>query len=275
MAFTKKWLPFVSYGLMAEFIPAVRQESFHCDMQRGYKRGRKKEAAVATLLAKDTTPQRIGLLAQQGVYEMHQSPEMIHQENGVDNLAHILRLDEESYTVQQRITQILYNYRDRPVLSDKSVISLTRGDEGFPEGLEISERNYLFRLYAAIDCIFEDTDGTICILDFKTGKSDFDARQAYIYLLAATYIYPNRKIAAYFYNLESCKWSDRVTANLIHLSALQAELARIAKVHELEQSRYRNEPELFAEIFSPNPGFACKYCLFNSICSFSVCEVAL
>ncbi|CAN1210767.1 PD-(D/E)XK endonuclease-like domain-containing protein [Tumidithrix helvetica PCC 7403] len=274
MGFTNKWLPFASYGLMAELIPPVGQESFHCDMQRGYKRARKKELEVSALLAKDTTPQRIGLLAQKGVYEFHQHPEFISQEYEVENLAEILKLDEESYLVEQRVTQILCNYRDNPVLLDKNIIRLSRGDEGVPDGLEINSHNYLFRLFAAIDCIFEDTDGTLCILDFKTGKSNFDFRQAYIYLLAATYLYPDRKTSALFYNLESCKWSDRITASPIHLSALQTELARIAKSHELEKKRYHREPERFAEIFTPNPGFACKYCPFNSICSFSVCEVA-
>jgi hypothetical protein len=175
--------------------------------------------------------------------------------------------------VKQRVTQILCNYRDNPVLLDKKIIKLSRGDEGVPDGLEINSRNYLFRLFAAMDCIFEEPDGTLCILDFKTGKSDFDSRQAYIYLLAATYLYPERKTYALFYNLESCKWSEKLTATEIHLSALQTELARLAKSHELEKQLYRNEPERFSEIFVPNSGFACKYCQFNSICSFSLCEV--
>jgi len=274
MVFAKKWLQFASDGLMADFISAVGLEPFHCDMQRGYKRVRKKESEVAALLEKDTTPQRIGLLAQQGVYEFHHYPELIAQEYGIDNLAGILKLGEESYIVQQRVTQILCNYRDNPVLLDKNIVKLSRGDEGIPDGLEINSRNYLFRLFAASDCIFEEPDGTLCILDFKTGKSDFDTRQAYIYLLAATYLYPERKTAALFYNLESCKWSEKLTATAIHLSALQTELARLAKALELEIQLYRNEPERFSEIFPPNSGFACKYCPFNSICSFSACEVA-
>ncbi len=53
MAYPNRWLPFASYGLINEFIPAVGQESFHCDMQRGYKRGRKKELGVAALLCGD------------------------------------------------------------------------------------------------------------------------------------------------------------------------------------------------------------------------------
>lgn len=273
MVFAKKWLPFASYGLMADFIPAVGLEPFHCDMRRGYKRVRKKESEVAALLEKDTTPQRIGLLAQQGVYEFHHHPELIAQEYGIENLVEILKLDEESFIVQQRVIQILCNYRDNPVLLDKNIFKLSRGDEGIPDGLEIKSRNYLFRLFAASDCIFEEPDGTLCILDFKTGKSDFDTRQAYIYLLAAAYLYPERKTAAFFYNLESCKWSEKLTATAIHLSALETELARLAKALELEIQLYRNEPERFSEIFPPNSGFACKYCPFNSICSFSVCEV--
>jgi hypothetical protein len=242
-------------------------------MQRGYKRVRKKESEVSALLEKDTTPQRIGLLAQQAVYEFYHDPELITQEHGIENLVEILKLGEESYMVQQRVTQILCNYRDNPVLLDKKIIKLSRGDEGVPDGLDINSRNYLFRLFAAMDCIFEEPDGTLCILDFKTGKSDFDSRQAYIYLLAATYLYPERKTYALFYNLESCKWSEKLFATEIHLSALQTELARLAKSHELEKQLYRNEPERFSEIFVPNSGFACKYCQFDSICSFSLCEV--
>jgi len=42
-----------------------------------------------------------------------------------------------------------------------------------------------------------EPDGTLHILDFKTGKSEFDRRQAYVYLLAAKYLYPNRSAVCF------------------------------------------------------------------------------
>jgi PD-(D/E)XK nuclease superfamily len=274
MALLNRWLPFASYGLLSEFAPAVGQEIFHCDMQRGFKRVRKKEPEVAALLAKDTTSQRIGLLAQKAVYEFHQKTELLDREDGVEKLASILSLGQETAVIQQRVFQILDNYYDNPVLLGKKIVKLSRGDEGIPTGIEMKHNGYVLKFFAAIDCIFEEPDSTLHVLDFKTGKSNFDARQAYLYLLAVSYLYPSRKVVASFYNLESGKWSDRITVSPIHLKALQAELARIAKLHELEKQQYRRNPEEFAEIFAPNPGFACKYCLFNSICQFSACEVS-
>lgn len=66
----KIWLPFASYNLWSLFAPAVGQEHWHCDMKRGYAKVRKREPDVATVLAEDTVPQTVGLLAQRGVYSV-------------------------------------------------------------------------------------------------------------------------------------------------------------------------------------------------------------
>ncbi len=112
-------------------------------------------------------------------------------------------------------------------------------------------------------------------MDFKTGKSDFDLRQAYVYLLTASYLYPQQKAVASFYNLETCKWSDNFSATPSQLKAIQAELIRIAQQHQKDLNRYRQNQSDFNQIFLPNPGTACLYCAFSSICQFSVSEVSI
>jgi hypothetical protein len=270
---SKIW-QFASYNLLSLFSPAVGQERYHCDMKRGFAKARKKEPQVKVLLEQDNTPQRIGILAQRGVYEFHQDPMMLYRRDAIEKLAEILQLNQELAEVQQRVLLILKGYQSMPILLGKSVIQLSRGDEGFPEPILIKHGNYPFNFYAAIDCILAEPDGTLHILDFKTGKSDFDRRQAYLYLLAASYLYPQQKAIASFYNLENGKQSEPVSATVDTLKAFQIELALIAKQHQEDLRRYRNNSADFASIFPPNPGFSCKYCPFNSICKFSISEVA-
>ncbi|MBD1879198.1 PD-(D/E)XK nuclease family protein [Coleofasciculus sp. FACHB-T130] len=268
------WRPYVSFNIWSQFAPSVGQEHWHCDMKRGFARARKKEPLVKALLEQDTTPQHIGLLAQKAVYEFHQDIELLQPSNGVERMAEILQLSKEPSEVQQRVIQILQNYYKNPILAGKNIIKLSRGDEGIPEPILIRNGNYFFNLFAAIDCIFVDLDGKLHILDFKTGKSDFDRRQAFVYLLAATYLYPQQKAVASFYNLETNKWSDRITATDAQLNAIQIELVRIAEQHQKELRRYKENPSNFAQIFPANPGFNCRNCQFNSICKFSVSEVS-
>ena len=267
------WRPFASYNLWLQFAPAVGQEYLHCDMKRGFTKARSREPQVAAL-TRDSAPQRIGILAQKGVYEFHQDPLMFYRRDAVKQVAEILQLSQEPDLVQERVNQILTKYRDNPILFGKNIIKLSRGDEGFPEPILIQQGNYFFNLYAAIDCIFSSADGTLHILDFKTGKSDFDLRQAYIYLLAASYLYPQQKAVASFYNLETGKWSDPITASANTLKAFQIELGRIAQRHQKDLRRYRNNPADFSITFPSNPGVSCRYCPFTSICKFSVSEVA-
>jgi hypothetical protein len=242
-------------------------------MKRGFTKARKRESQVAALLAQDNTPQRIGLLAQKGVYEFHQDSLMLYRRDAVEKVAEILALSQELDEVQKRIIQILTNYHNNPILLDKKVIQLSRGDEGFPEPILIKQGNSLFNLFAAIDCIFKEPDDTLHILDFKTGTSGFDGRQAFVYLLAASYLYPQQPAVASFYNLESGRWSNPMTATAAQLNAIQIELVWIAQQHQQDLNRYRQNPANFSRIFPPNPGLNCQYCPFNPICEFSASEV--
>lgn len=275
MAINTRWLPFSSFSLLSEFAPAVGQEYWHCDMKRGFQRVRKKEPAVAALLSQDTTPQRVGLLAQRGIYEFHQSSQMVDRVDGVERVAALLQLEQETPIVQDRILQVLRNYHIQPILRGKEIIRLSRGDEGIPNPLEVNAGGILFKLFAAVDCIFVEPDGTIHILDFKTGKSDFDLRQGYVYLLIAQSFYPNQRAVASFYNLESCQWSEPITATALQLNVIQANLARIAQKHDREKQQFRQNPAEFAYIFPPNPDQKrCQHCQFHSVCTFSACEVS-
>ncbi|MCV3213571.1 PD-(D/E)XK nuclease family protein [Plectonema radiosum NIES-515] len=266
------WLPFASYNLWSLSNSRVGQEFLFCDMNRGFKKVRQKEPQVKVLL-EDNKHQRIGKLAQAGVYEFYQDPKLLSQSDGVEKVAAILKLNQEPEEVQERIIRILKNYCKEPILVGKQIIQLSKGDEGFPSPIIIQEGSYCFNLYAPTDCTFKQPDGTIHILDFKTGKSDFDRRQAYVYLLAASYLYPQQPSVASFYNLEIGLTSDIIIATSEQLKFVQIELQDIAKQHELEKKRYWENPDDFATIFPPNPGTSCNYCIFSSICKFSVCEV--
>lgn len=265
---SNNWLPFASYNLWSLFNSPVGKEEWHCDMKRGFKKVRNKEPKVKALL-EDTVPQKIGKLAQKGVYEFHQNAHLLNQSDGVERVAEILVLNREIDEIKERVFLILNNYYKYPILVGKNICSLSRGDEGIPEPLRIKQGNNIFRLYAPTDCIFTESDGKVHILDFKTGKSDFDRRQAYVYLLAARYLFPNQLAIASFYNLENCSASEIIEANTEKLDFVQIELAEIAKKHEDEKKLYRHKPNYFAKIFPPNTGSTCKYCLFSSICQFS------
>ena len=180
-----------------------------------------------------------------------------------------IKLDDESPEVIKRVEAVIKSYYQKPILRDKEIILLARGDEGFPTPILINESNYIFNLFAAIDCIFELEDGTLHILDFKTGKSDFDNRQGNIYLLASQYLFPNRSVVASFYNLETQQWSDPITKNQNQLQRLQQRLKSLSQKHQKELKNYRYYKEPFDRVFPPNPGLACKYCQFSSICEYS------
>lgn len=265
---SKNWLPFASYNLWSLFNSPVGKEEWHCDMKRGFKKVRNKEPQVKALL-EDNIHQKIGKLAQKGVYEFHQDSQLLNQSDAAERVAEILELNQEIDEVKERVLSILKNYYSNPILIGKNIYSLSRGDEGIPEPLLIEQGNNIFRLYAPTDCIFIESDGTAHILDFKTGKSDFDRRQAYVYLLAARYLFPNKLAIASFYNLENCSASEIIEANPEKLDFVQIELAEIAKKHEIEKKLYKHNPNDFAKIFPPNPRNTCKYCEFNSICQFS------
>lgn len=270
----KIWHPSASYNIWLQFVPAVGQEQWHCDMKRGFARARKKEPQVKALLDRDNMPQRIGILAQRGVYEFHQDPLMLDRTDAVREVAEILKLSQESEKVQERVMVTLEKYQKHPILLDKKVIQVNRGDEGVPKPILIRQSDYPFNLYAAIDCIFSEPDGTLHILDFKTGKTDFDRRQAFVYLLAASYLYPKQRAIASFYNLETGKASDPIAATPVQLKAIQIELSQIAQRHQQDLRRYRQNPVEFNKIFPANPGAPCRYCPFSSICQFYVGDIS-
>lgn len=274
MVLRTKWLPCASFSLWSEFNPAVGQEYWHCDMKRGFKRVLKNEPMIVALLTKDTTPQRIGLLAQQGVYEFHQNVLLLDSSDGVEQVAAILKLNQETTVIRDKVTQILVSYHNHPILLEKTIVKLSRGDEGIPNPIQLRRSNFLFNLFAAIDCIFLEPDGTLHILDLKTGKAEFDSRQGYVYLLAARALYPSQKAVASFYNLESCEWSDPITATEIQLNTIQSQLVRVAQKHESEKKHYRQNSATFAELFPPNPDtIRCQHCQFHSACEFSSREI--
>ncbi len=260
--------PFASYHLWSLVAPATGQERWHCQMRRGFIKARQHEPQVKALLATTTAPQRIGILAQKGVYEFHYHRHLLNQSDGVERVAQILKLSKSSEQVQQRVLQILKKYHDAPLLVDKNIIQLTPGDEGFPKPIVIEQEDYCFRLYAAMDCVFIESDRTLHILDFKTGKSAFDRRQALVYLLAARYLYPGRHAVASFYNLEIGKKSELISITNSELESLEFELANIAHKHQHDLHKYQEKTSNFSKIFPPNPGSHCRFCPFNSICEF-------
>lgn len=271
--------PFISYHLWSLVVPAAGQQRLHCQMRRGFIKARQHEPQVKALLKSATPSQRIGLLAQKGVYEFHHNPHLLKRDDGVEKVAQLLKLNYTTTEVQQRVLQILKNYHSSPLLHNKQIIQLTRGDEGFPKPIAVEKQDYRFRLYAAMDCVFIEGDiniqhqpaslRTLHILDFKTGKSPFDRRQALVYLVAARYLYPEYQAIASFYNLEVGKKSELIVISDSELDKIEQELANIATKHQQDIERYQQKSQFFNTIFPPNPGYHCRFCPFNSICQFS------
>jgi hypothetical protein len=261
--------PFVSYHLWSLVAPATGQERWHCQMRRGFIKARQHEPKVKELLNQATAPQKIGILAQKGVYEFHHNRHLLNKSDGVEKVAQLLKLSNATHQVQQRVLQILKKYQNAPLLRGKNILQLTPGDEGFPKPILVVQGNSVFRLYAAMDCIFTDGDRTLHILDFKTGKSAFDQRQALVYLLAARYLYPGRRAVASFYNLELGKKSDLIKITNHEFENLKDELANIAHKHQEDLHKYYQKKSEFSQIFPPNPGYHCRFCPFNSICEFA------
>ncbi|AFY53771.1 Protein of unknown function (DUF2800) [Rivularia sp. PCC 7116] len=261
---------FASYHLWSLIAPASGQQRWHCQMKRGFIKARQDEPKVKALLKAKVTPsQRIGLLAQKGVYEFHHNRHLLNSVDGVEKVARLLKLGNLADEIQQRVRQILKKYQDAPLLLNKRVMLLTRGDEGFPKPIFIERQNYHFRLYAAMDCVLNESDSTLHIIDFKTGKSPFDRRQALVYLLAARYLYPKYKAIASFYNLEMGKKSHVITVSRSELKLIEYHLGYIAEKHQKDLKRYHQNTEDFSHIFPPNPGYHCRFCPFQSICDFS------
>jgi len=239
-------------------------------MKRGFLKARAKEPEIAPLIWQETTYQKIGLLAQQGIYEFHQDADRLTGNDGVRQVAAILGLEHRSQEVRDRVTQVLVNYQASPILLGKTILTLSRGDEGFPEPILLRSGNRECNLFAAIDCIVVEPGDTLHIIDFKTGKSQFDRRQAYVYLLAAQHLYPNQEAIASFHNLESQTWSNPIRASAVQLQALEIDLFQFAQQHQDDLQRYRRKSASFEEIFPPHPGYQCQTCQFQSVCQFAV-----
>lgn len=264
----KFWNYYASYSIWSQISPPIGKEHWHCDRQRGYIRAKKKEPLVKDLVTVDNTAQRIGILAQKGVYEFHHNIQLLSDPNGVEKVAQILNLSQELPEVRERIELILNNYFQKPILLDSNIQELSRGDESFPEPILIKYGSLTFALFAAFDCVLLQPDNTIHILDFKTGKSNFDLRQAYVYLVAAKHLYPEREAIASFYNLETQIASELITLTTEAIESTCIELSLVAQKLHQDLRRYKRNPELFDRIFPANPGLPCKYCVFDSVCEY-------
>lgn len=263
------FLPFASFRLWQESQPLSENRFFHCEMRRGFSRFRKKEPFVKKILDRNTTVQSIGLLAQRVVWEFHQDPFLFDKSHAIEYISARIELEKQTKEIQERIYQVIKNYQSNPILNGKNNVVIQRGDEDFPAPIKIEYSGYCLNLFAAIDCHFQESDNSIHILDFKTGSGVPDQRQAYVYLLAAQYLFPNQKAKASFYNLETQEWTKPVTASQEYLECVLIELAKLAQEWQRESTQYRQSPEMFTKLFPPNPGIRCKNCIFQTICEYS------
>ncbi len=217
----------------------------------------------------ETVWQKVGKLAQQGIYEFHQYPLLLKHPRGVDRVADRIYLYYEILPVRQRVLRMLQQYQLDPWLVDKDILVLNRGDEPLPSPIDIQVEDYHFQLFAAFDCLVRERDGRIHIIDFKTGQADFDRRQAYVYLLAIGYLYPDCDAVASFYNLETNTRSALITATSSELSLVARTLGRVASTHQQQLQAYRDRPDCFDRLFPPNSGTHCRYCPFDYLCTYS------
>ena len=263
-------MSFASYHLWSQFEPAVGWEDTHCQMQRGWRWTQKsagKEQQVTVLT--ETIWQKVGNLAQQGVYEFHQNPLLLKHRRGCEQVADRLYLYYEIAVVRDRVMKILQQYQADPWLLGQDLLVLNRGDESIPPPIEIHVAGENFQLFAAFDCIVRLSADRLEIIDFKTGLADFDLRQADVYLLAGSYLYPDLIVAASFYNLETMTRSESIatTPDRLHQTALK--LAQIAKIHQQQLQDYQSDPAAFDRLFPPHPGSHCRYCPFNYRCTYA------
>jgi PD-(D/E)XK nuclease superfamily len=271
---------FASYHLWAQFEPALGWEDTHCQMQRGWRatpaRATDKQPGVPL---SETIWQKVGKLAQQGIYEFHQDPLLLKHPRGSDRVADRLYLYYELAAVRDRVQSILRQYQAQPWLQGRELLLLNRGDEPIPPPIEIHVGDYCFWLFAAFDCVIREVvsiaESTtpkrdrIHIIDFKTGLADFDRRQADVYLLAGSYLYPNCEIVASFYNLETLTSSELITATPDRLAQIAQKLAQIAQLHQQQLQEYRRDPNCFDRLFPPHPGIHCRACSFNYRCDYA------
>ena len=243
-------------------------------MQRGWRWTQQKSpiSEAQGLPIQATIWQKVGNLAQQGVYEFHQDPLLLKHPRGSERIADRLYLYYEIQTVRDRVMQILHQYQANPLLIGADIIVLNRGDEDIPPPIELQVADYRFQLFAAFDCVIRSSEGQIQIIDFKTGLADFDRRQADVYLLACSYLYPNLRAVASFYNLETMTKSEVITATPDRLASIAGKLADIAKLHQQQLQDYQLNPDCFDRLFPPHPGRHCRYCAFNYRCAYAAVD---
>jgi PD-(D/E)XK nuclease superfamily len=264
-------MDFASYQLWSQFEPALGWEDTHCQMQRGWRWTHAKSSVREDpgLPVQETIWQKVGKLAQQGIYEFHQNPLWLKHPRGCERVADRLYLYYEIALVRDRVLQILRQYQASPLLLGQDILILNRGDEQIPPPIDIQVDNYRFQLFAAFDCIIQSSDLHIQIIDFKTGVADFDRRQADVYLLAGSYLYPDQHVAASFYNLETMISSELITATVDRLAEIANKLAQIAKLHQQQLRDYQLNPDYFDRLFPAHPGSHCRYCPFNYRCAYA------
>jgi PD-(D/E)XK nuclease superfamily len=264
-------LPFASYQLWSQFEPALGWEDTHCQMQRGFRWMQAKSSSPAAqgVPVQETIWQKVGKLAQQAVYEFHQNPLWLKHPRGCERVADRLYLYYEIAVVRDRVMQIIQQYQASPFLLGQDIIVLNRGDEQLPQPIEIHVDNDSFQLFAAFDCIVQSPDLQLQIIDFKTGEAAPDLRQAEVYLLACSYLYPDRHLVASFYNLETMTSSELVTLTADRLTETAAKLAQIAKLHQQQLQDYQSDPTCFDRLFPAHPGSHCRYCTFNYRCDYA------
>jgi PD-(D/E)XK nuclease superfamily len=240
-------------------------------MQRGFRWTQAKSSSPTEqgLLVQETIWQKVGKLAQQSVYEFHQNPLWLKHPRGCERVADRIYLYYEIAVVRDRVMKIIQQYQASPFLFGRDIIVLNRGDEPLPQPIEIQVDNYSFQLFAAFDCIVQSPDLQLQIIDFKTGGANPDLRQAEVYLLACSYLFPDRNVGAYFYNLETMTSSELITTNVAKLTETAAKLAQIAKLHQQQLRDYQLDPTCFDRLFPAHPGSHCRYCPFNYRCDYA------
>ena len=271
-------MDFASYHLWSQFEPALGWEDTHCQMQRGWRWTQTARSDDSpSVLFTETIWQKVGKLAQQGVYEFHRDPLLLKHPRGCERVADRLYLYYEVAVVRDRVMQILQQYQANPWLRDREIMMLNRGDEPIPPAIEVGIAEAKFYLYAAFDCIIQAKDCDVVtrnrpqieIIDFKTGLAEPDFRQADVYLLAGSYLYPDFEVVVGFYNLETMTSSELITATPERLNQISGKLAQIAKLHQQQLQAYQLDPASFDLLFPPHPGTHCRSCNFNYRCAYA------
>ncbi|MCL1462818.1 PD-(D/E)XK nuclease family protein [Argonema galeatum] len=270
-------MDYASYLIWSEYVPQAGKEEYHCYLKQYWSRIKKRDPIVKPLLV-DTPQQLVGKLSQRGVFEFHQQPDLLISANGVQRVSELIELSQQPAEVQFKVQEILVRYQEQPVLLGKHILLFNPGNTNeIPDPIIVTHESYQFKLYANFDCVLQEADDTIHIVDLKTGHhlqphtglSNYDNRQAHVYLLAASYLYPNAKAIGSFYNLETQQWSSQYhqTPSLLARTAEMLEI--VAKRHQQDKRQLASNSENFHKIFRPHPGLPCQYCQFTSICTFA------